>query len=364
MIERLELRPYALPLRRPWASAHGAIRLRRGLLVRVEAKGLIGYGDCAPLPEAGTEPLVAASAMLERWAHAFVGCDPEQLLTEIDPLDETAHAIGCTPPKERTPAAHYALACALADLLSQQRGICLRCWLNPAACARIAVNAALGPVAQVDAAQLADCIRRGLRVIKLKVGIAPLEDELAVLRALERAIEPGLADRLVLRLDANGAWGLAQAHRFIEATARLRLPIESLEEPLADPDPLRLAELQSQAPFALALDESLIARFAGCDPRALGVRRLVLKPAAIGGLRRTLALARHTQGSSLEVVITSLIDSAAGLWPTAQLAGALANPLAHGLGTGAWLARDLGTPPLIQDGWMALGDRPGSGFSA
>lgn len=359
LIERLGLRPYALHLRRPWASARGVLDERRGWLVWVEAGGLIGYGDCAPLPEAGTESPAAALAMLEYWARACVGCDPERLLAEIDPPDETAQG--------DTPAAHYALACALADLLSQRQGLSLRYWLNPKAQAHVAVNAALGPVAQVKADQLAACIQRGLRVIKLKVGVAALDIELAALSRVRNAHptdpSPQPPTRPLLRLDANGAWGFAQAQRFIEAVARLHLPIESLEEPLAEPDPIRLAELQSQAPFALALDESLSTRLASCDPRALGVRRLVLKPAAIGGLRRTLALARHAEGSGIEVVITSLIDSAAGLWPTAQLAGALASPLAHGLMTSDWLARDLGAPPVIQDGWLVLGERPGSGFT-
>jgi L-alanine-DL-glutamate epimerase-like enolase superfamily enzyme len=65
-----------------------------------------------------------------------------------------------------------------------------------------------------------------------------------------------------------------------------------------------------------------------------------------------------------EVVITSLVESAAGLWATAQLAAAIGSPLAHGLATGQWLAEDLGPPPLPLAGRIALPDTPGSGFAA
>ncbi len=92
------------------------------------------------------------------------------------------------------------------------------------------------------------------------------------------------------------------------------------------------------------------------------MRRLVLKPAALGGLRRTLALARRLQAGGIEVVITSLIESAAGLWPTAQLAAAIGSPIPQGLATADWLREDLGPPPRVQAGHLDLPDSPGSGF--
>jgi L-alanine-DL-glutamate epimerase-like enolase superfamily enzyme len=171
---------------------------------------------------------------------------------------------------------------------------------------------------------------QGFRVLKLKVGVETPMSELESLAALAR--HPSVDTDVRLRLDANGAWSFDQARWLIERLARLRLPIESIEEPLAEPTPERLDELQALAPFPLALDESLPTRFAAVDPSQLGVRRLVLKPAALGGLHRTLALARRAQDASIEVVVTSLVESAAGLWPTAQLAAS--HRQSHCAGTG------------------------------
>lgn len=348
MIERTGLQPYDLPLRRAWGSARGGFARRRGWLVRVEADGLIGYGDCAPLPAAGTESLEAAGAALARLTARLAGQDIETLSATLD--TEMAD----------TPAAHFALESALSDLASRRAGLSLRHWLAPEAVDRLAVNAMLGTLGALPGETLMRNHALGFRVLKLKVGIATPAAELESLLALVRQSPIG-AD-FGLRLDANGAWSFDQARWIIERLVRLRLPIESIEEPLAAPTPERLIELQALAPFAMALDESLSTQFKTLAPARLGVRRLVLKPAALGGLRRTLALARRAQAAGIEVVVTTLVESAAGLWPTAQLAGAVASPMAHGLATADWLAADLGQAPRPRAGWIELPDRPGSGF--
>jgi L-alanine-DL-glutamate epimerase-like enolase superfamily enzyme len=204
-------------------------------------------------------------------------------------------------------------------------------------------------------------VEQGFRVIKLKLGTAPWPEERARLgRALAR-----LPASAALRLDANGAWQADQAAAAVADLARMDGGlgrIESLEEPLQRPDDRLLASLQAAAPFPLALDESL-ARRTPLDPQRLPVRRLVLKPPVLGGLRATLDLALRALAAEREVVLTSLVESAAGLWTTAQLAAAIPSALAHGLDTADWLREDLGTPPRPADGWIALPDSAGSGFT-
>ena len=350
MIERAGFRPYDLPLRRAWGSARGGFARRCGWLVWIEADGLTGYGDCAPLPAAGTETHEAAGAALERLFSGLRGQEIGIRLSALDAENATdAH-----------PAARFALDCALADLASQRLNLSLRRWLAPEAVDRLAVNAMLGTLGTAPGKALAASQAQGFRVLKLKVGVETPMSELESLAALAR--HPSVDTDVRLRLDANGAWSFDQARRLIERLVELRLPIESIEEPLAEPTPERLDELQALAPFPLALDESLPTRFAAVDPSQLGVRRLVLKPAALGGLHRTLALARRAQDASIEVVVTSLVESAAGLWPTAQLAAAIASPIAQGLATADWLAADLGQAPCPRAGRIDLPDRPGSGF--
>ncbi len=304
--------PYCLPLRRPWQTSRGSFSERHGRLRRLTADdGRSGWGDCAPLPEFG--------------------------------IGEAA-------------ATAFAEESAALDLAAQRAGLPLDAWLSGRApLASVAVNASFGPISTVDRNSLAQAAAAGFTVAKLKVGVAPVDDEIAALHRLAATLPPTLR----LRLDANRAWPLAAARRFVAAGAGL--PIDGLEEPLADPDPAQLTSLQAAANFPLAIDESihlLDANFFRHPP----VRRLVLKPARHGGLLASTELALRARASGLEVVVTSALESACGIATLAHLAAAVAPEAVHGLATGDWLAGDAGLRPRIVDGRMRLPAGDGIGF--
>ncbi len=344
VIERLLIAPYELRLRRAWGSARDTFDRRSGFLLRIIADGVCGFGDCAPLPGAGTETREAAHERLLSLQSRLPGTKIEHLLAGFDDV------------LEATPATRFALECALLDVVSQSALVPLRQHLSATAKDRIPVNAIAGPLGSLTPVDLQGYQARGFKVLKLKVGLDRPDVELDQLALLARQLPPDVG----LRLDANGAWGLDEAERVIASLAGL--PIESLEEPLRDPTTELLARLQSIAHFPLARDESLRGLVASLDPAMLGVRRLVLKPAVIGGLTRTLALAHAAMAAGVEVVVTSVVESAAGLWPTAQLAAATGSTIAHGLATADWLLVDLGTAPMAQQGCIELPGSPGSGF--
>ncbi|NEV64027.1 o-succinylbenzoate synthase [Thiorhodococcus minor] len=346
MSERLLIHPYDLPLRRPWESAKGRFARRYGFMVQVRSETFSGFGDCAPLPDAGTEELEQAEQQLPELQERLRGTKPESMMEEIgSDLDAF-------------PATRFALECALLDLIGKRARVSLRRYLSTTARDRLPVNIAAGPLASVTAETIRGYYEQGFRVLKIKVGIEEPETELERLMDLFQLIPPDVG----LRLDANGAWSFDQAKTVVDRLARL--PIESLEEPLRDPTSEQLAELQSGTPFPIARDESLRRQLdTETDMASLGVRRLILKPAVIGGLRRTLDVARAATDAGMEVVITSLIETAAGLWPTAQLAAATRSSIPHGLSTSYWLAQDLGSAPTLKDGFIQLPLSAGSGFA-
>ena len=55
------------------------------------------------------------------------------------------------------------------------------------------------------------------------------------------------------------------------------------------------------------------------------------------------------------------LEAAPGRWLATAIAAATGSPLAHGLDTGAWLARDLGEGPTVSGGRIRLpADQAGS----
>lgn len=342
---RVRLVPYRLPLRRPWITRAGGWSVRQGWLLCIDtADGPRGYGDCAPLPEAGTEPLGVAEARLNDVVAWVVGLTPEEALDGLDAWRDA-------------PAVRCAVECALLDVVSQGEGILLARWLAPGAAPKVAVNAVLGRLSDDVELRARAAIDRGFRVLKLKLGVAPLDTEIERLRALSAILPEGVG----LRLDANGSWDEAQAR---DALSSLRgASVESLEEPLAAPNRSALSRLQALVPWPIALDESLarwpIEDLIGHPP----VQRLVLKPMALGGALPAMAWARRAQLAGLSTVVTTTVDSAAGVRLALHLAAALGGDRVHGLATSDWLAEDLGDAPTVAAGEMAVGEAPGLGFS-
>lgn len=329
--------PYRLPLQAAWLSAQDSFTERRGWLLRLETDtGLVGWGDCAPLPA------LDVAGQLETLGQALKGVDLEFAQRQSNPIQH--------------PAVRCAADVALSDLAAQQASQPLARWLNPASAQQVRCNAALGAL-DANASQRAHAaIATGFEVLKLKVGLKAVEQELAMLRQLAAEMPAGVA----LRLDANRAWCMEDARRFIVGLADL--PLEMLEEPLAQPDLATLAILQTLTEVPLALDESLPALGLEQVLSTLPVRRLVLKPMLAGGVQPALEMARRASEAGIACVVTTSVDSAVGTLAALHLAAALNNGLHHGLATAGWLAQDVGCAPRPAFGALMISELPGLGF--
>ena len=210
---------------------------------------------------------------------------------------------------------------------------------------RIDVNAT---VPAVPAAQVPEILARfaGARTAKVKVAEPgqTLDDDVARVDAV-RALVP------TVRVDANGAWTVAQA---VEAAAALTVsgPLEYLEQPCATVD--ELAQLRRLIDVPVAADESI--RKAG-DPlavvRAGAADIAVLKVAPLGGISALLAIAAQID---IPVVISSALDSAVGI--AVGLSAAAALPTVNhacGLGTGRLFVEDITDPVEAKDGYLPVG---------
>jgi o-succinylbenzoate synthase len=341
-IAGLALAAYELPLRRAWVSARGRMGTRRGWLVRIRASdGEMGWGDCAPLEAAGTESWAAARRRLGEGLKGLGGLALAEALEALDGWRDS-------------PAARCGVECALLDLLARAAGLPLAQWLTDEAVTQVPVNAAVGGVDADLPARAGKALAAGFQVLKVKLDGS--EEALDVLEGLA----PELPPHARLRLDANGAWDMSRAEAFLERLRRL--PVESLEEPLASPEPASLRSLQSRVPWPLALDESLARwplEWCLVDPP---VRRLVLKPMVLGGVLPGLRLAEAARAAGLESVVSTTVDSAAGVRAALHLAAAVDGPLVHGLATSGWLQQDVGAPPPVQEGAMSLDGGNGLGF--
>ena len=347
-IQSINLTPYKLPLRKIWKTHNHQLASRSGWLIELTTEtGLSGYGDCAPLPSAGTENLLQAYRYLEMYSENF------QPITASEALQKL-------PSTQSTPAARCGIETALLDLISQSEQQTLRSWLSPDARNAIPVNSMIGALDKDKFREAMHAVNQGYQVLKLKLGMNELNDDIQYLEDLCLH----LPEQIKIRLDANGSWSYKQAEYFIKAIQHL--PVESIEEPLHEPELSTLGKLQDSTSIALALDETRGKFKMEMLLKCQAVHRLIIKPTACGGLLASLDLAKRAEFHDIEVVLTSTIESAVGLQAAAQVAAVISstgNALAHGLATSDWLLENVAAAPEINHGTLRLPDTYGLGVS-
>ncbi len=349
-VAHAKLLPIRLPLVQPVVGAHGIVSARQCTLLRLETDaGLVGFGEASPYPGFGSETTLAARTALARAASDLVGCEVEGAMA----LDRI-----------RSHCARAAIETALLDLQAQLRAVALCERLSSGSDGQgrgIACNALISGEQPEDVARaVAAAKSRGFSTLKLKVGALTLErDHARVATAREEA-----GPEALIRLDANQAYRESEAMEAIAAFAPHG--VEYLEQPVAAEDIDVMAALRRKSPIPLAADEAAITLE---DARrviaAEAADVIVIKPSAAGGPRSALRIAREARRAGLEVVVTSLIDSAVGVAAALHAAAAIANE-------GALLACGLATPDLFEfdvaslgaavDGAMKIPRGPGLGL--
>ena len=319
---------------------------RKGLLVRLRTDaGIEGLGEASPHPAASADAVAALEESLLALAPALLGQPVEGLLERPD-----------APPP---------LACALEtaalDALARRDGVPVAVLLGGRGETVVPVNAlASGPTLQA-ARQAAVARAAGFSCLKLKVGDLPgQEAEARRVAAVRRA----LGQDVRLRLDANGAWSLAEASAFLESLRPCGL--ELVEQPLPPGHLVETAHLRRSCGVAIALDEEVTGLQAACAALQAGAAdALVLKPMTLGGPLTARRIAGVALARGVGVIVTTTIDSGVGTAVALHLAASLKDTgLAHGLATLGLLADDLvSAGPAVERGAMRLIGAPGLGIA-
>jgi L-Ala-D/L-Glu epimerase len=344
---------YRIPFRTPFATAHGVLAQREGVLLELtSAAGVHGVGEIAPLPGFGgsLEPLwEVLPAVAERLLRARGAPGP-------DPL----HG-GDGGEREGVPSALWCgFETALLDLAAREASCSLGALLGAHPASLVPVNATVGARQTATAVEQARrAVAAGFTTIKLKVGMeASVSAEVERVAAVRAAIGPAIR----LRLDANEAWTTELAIAAIRAIEPFQP--QWIEQPVPAADIAGLARVRRGVGTPIAADESVAdveAVQALLTAEAADV--LVLKPMLAGGPLATLRLAELARAAGVGVVVTSMLETGVGIAAALHVAAGLPAPImACGLATARLLTDDLLVRPLsIDNGVMPLPEAPGLG---
>jgi O-succinylbenzoate synthase len=206
--------------------------------------------------------------------------------------------------------------------------------------------------------------RTGATTFKVKVAEpgSALADDLSRVATVRAALsEAGVREPLI-RLDANGAWTVAEARRAARMfAAEFGSVLDYLEQPcrttteLAE---LRYRLVDDEVSVRIAVDEGLRrARDLYADSLASSLRSagdiLIVKVAPVGGVARALALIEEI---GLPVVVSGEMNTSVGLGAGIALAAAVPDlEGACGLGTGLLLADDVCASTVVpRQGHLAV----------
>jgi O-succinylbenzoate synthase len=295
-LSRITLYPLKMPLVAHFETSFGRIYDRECVLVKIEAEGLVGWGECAADRDPGYSYETTGTVMHILREFAL----PLLVGQEVADAADLQRRLG------KIRGHHLAKAgveMALWDLLGKRDGRSLKDMLGGVR-DQVAVGVSVG--LQDTTADLVKAVtgyvEQGYRRIKIKIKPGRDVSEAEAVRAAFPAIK--------LQVDANSAYSLETAH--------VLRPLDDLdllliEQPLFEDDIWDHRLFQQQLRTPVCLDESVISpRHARYAVEMNACRIINIKPGRVGGLSQGVEIHDLCQKAGMPVWCGGMLETGIG----------------------------------------------------
>jgi len=346
-IDGFELRRLAMPLKAPFETSFGVQHERELILLRAVTSVGEGWGECVAMSAPVYSPEFNDSVALVLRDHLIpaLGRSGEIGAAQVGPRLE---------PFKGHRMAKAALEMALLDAELRDAGLSFGSYLGAT---RETVPAGVSVGIQPDIASLitvvGEFIAQGYTRIKLK--IKPGWDVEPV-----RAVRREFGDALLLQVDANTAYTLADA-RLLAALDDFDLLL--IEQPLGEEDLTEHALLAKLVRTPICLDESVVSPKAAADAIRLGSCSIVnIKPGRVGGYLEARRIHDICVANGIPVWCGGMLET--GLGRAANIALAALPGFVLPGDTSAsdrFYSRDITAPVELENGHVRVPTGPGLG---
>ena len=345
-IESLRVRAVAAPMKRALATSTGAISVAPLLLIDLQTDaGIVGRSYLFGLMQQNLKPLAALVELMGEMVKgdAVLPFDIEAKLRKRHTL-LGVHNIVLFAMSGIDMAAWDALAQSMQQPLVRLLGGAPR----PV---RAYNSKGLGIMPLKSLAKEAEeLVGEGFRAVKLRLGRPGAEDDLAALRAVKKAIGPGIT----LMVDFNQGLTVAQAlerGRLIDAEGG----VHWIEEPVRADDFAGNARIAREIATPIQIGENFMGPEQMAQALAAGACDYVMPDAQrIGGVTGWMRAAALAQGAGLEM--------SSHLFPEVSCQLLAVTPTCHWLEYVDWADAVLEEPARLKDGQVLIPDRPGVGM--
>ncbi|MEV5407288.1 o-succinylbenzoate synthase [Thermopolyspora sp. NPDC052614] len=358
-INGIELRRIAMPLVAPFRTSFGTETRRDVLLVRVVTPQAEGWGECVAMSEPLYSPeyVDGAADVLRRF---MIPALRARLATPADADGDAgldANLVGrLLEPFRGHRMAKAALETAVLDAELRTAGRSFGSYLG-ATRDRVPCGVSVGIMNSVP--ELLDAVAGYLDegYIRIKLKIEPGWDLDPV-----RAVRERFGDGMLLQVDANAAYTLADANHLAKLDD---FDLLLIEQPLAEDDMVQHAALAKRLRTPICLDESIESAAHAAAAISLGACSVVnIKPGRVGGYleaRRIHDLCRAHGvaawcGGMLETGLGRAANVALAAMPGCTLPGDTS-------ASRRYFATDITEPFELQDGHLTVPTGPGLGVT-
>jgi L-alanine-DL-glutamate epimerase-like enolase superfamily enzyme len=201
--------------------------------------------------------------------------------------------------------------------------------------------------------QIEEKLAQGFTCLKMKVGALNFEEEIEILASIRKRFPK---EKLILRVDANGAFGENDVVEKLNQLARL--DIHSIEQPIKQGNWNLMKSLCKRSILPIALDEELIGITSNEAKKELlneiMPQFIILKPSLHGGLIGSREWIKISESLGIKWWITSALESNVGLNAICQFTSTFENLLHQGLGTGSLYVENTPSRLKVENGYIFL----------
>lgn len=339
-IQSIETIPVAVPLTKPFKTALRTVTTAYAIYVKMTCEdGRVGWGEAPPTHVITGDSLGSITYAIEEViAPQLIGKDVRNR-EEVFRLLKRAIV--------RNTSAKAAVDMAIYDLLGQLAGLPLYQLLGGY---RSEIETDF-TVSVNDAAEMADDAERyiadGFNVLKVKVGIGDISEDIGRIRAIRERVGAGPK----IRLDANQGWKPKEAVFAIGKMEDAGLDIELIEQPVPADDIEGLLYVTNHTLTPIMADESV---FSPKDALRVLERRAAdlinIKLMKSGGIHEALKINALAETYGVECMVGSMIETKLGITAAAHLAASQPNITRFDFDAPLMLAKDIVAGGIVYEG--------------
>jgi len=310
-IERIEVYRVSLAYVEPFRIALGTSVKSENVIVRVLTDfGIEGWGEASPSFKITNETPETVINALTKIGPRLIGMCPFKIEQIIEKIDEII---------EGNTSAKAAIDMAILDIIGKKARKPISSLLGGYR-DEVLTDITIGIKSPKEMAKSAvKYIKKGFKVLKVKVGVNPSED-VERIRRIREAVGP----EIKIRIDANQGWTPKEAIEIIKKIEKYN--VELVEQPVKAEDIKGMATVRKNSSIPIMADESVHSPKDALEViKAEAADVINIKLMKSGGIWKAMKIAAIAEAANIPCMVGCMGESNLGITAAVHFAAAVKN---------------------------------------